>query len=69
MSIAARVNKEWPTWPEMIRDRNLYRVVRRRCSFEEHLLLIDFSDGDYRKYQARLFHLAQKKGIPIPSAK
>jgi protein-S-isoprenylcysteine O-methyltransferase Ste14 len=52
----------------MIRDRDLYRKIVRRISFEEKLVLLDFS-GDYRVYQRNLHKLARRRGIEIPPAR
>ena len=52
----------------MIRDRDLYRKIVKRITFEEKLALLDFS-GDYRTYQKTLHKLAKHRGIEIPPAR
>jgi hypothetical protein len=54
--------------PALIRDRDLYRKIIRRISFEEKLALLDFS-GDYRTYQRMLHKLAKRRGVEIPPAR
>ncbi len=52
----------------MLRDRELYRKIIRRITFEERLALLDFS-GNYLTYQRSLHKLAKRHGVEIPTAR
>ena len=52
----------------LLRDRDLYRKVEKKVTFEEKITLLDFS-GDYRTYQRNLLKLARRHGVEIPPAR
>jgi len=48
----------------LLRDREVFRKIQKRITFEEKLALLDFR-GDYRLYQRNLLKLARRRGIEV----
>ena len=52
---------------QLIRDRDVYKRLKRRLTFDEKLLLMACV-GDYPAYQKVLLQLAKRRGVEIPPA-
>jgi hypothetical protein len=55
------------TGAQLLRDRDLFKRLKRRITFSEKLLLMDCV-GDYPAYQKALLELAKRRGVEIPPA-